>query len=252
MIRSIATTLVVLVFAGPAGAGIEDEPPVVGPVLTERAGGILTAPSFAELALQEEIYTTGGTHPSVYVRGAVSIVFPFDVNVERDSGSSDDLELNSKIGIGFNTGIGLRLGPGPNPSDPGIGYRFEAEFAQRFYDTDSVIDIDGNTVEDIDGNIEVTTIMGNFLIDMTNQSYRGYLGFGVGFAMIDAEINGETDDDTSFALQIPIGVEMRVVDNVWIDFGTRWMYIPGLDIDTDITEFNVLTVDAYIGLLVEF
>jgi opacity protein-like surface antigen len=244
----IATLSAMLVATG-AFADEKQRDGILGPA--QEFGGILSSPSFADFE-QDEIYTAGGQHPHVYARGAVSLVFPFDVDVERDSGTSDDLELSSKLGFGYNAGVGFRLGPGPNPSDPGIGYRFEGEFAQRFYDTDAIIDSDGNTVEDVDGDIEVTTIMGNFLIDITNEGYRGYIGFGAGFAMIDAEIDGDTDDDTSIALQIPIGVEMRIVDNVWVDFGTRWMYIPGLDIDTDITEFSVLTADLYVGLLVEF
>lgn len=250
MTTSMRTSALLAVFV--AGSSLADDRQrgdLLAPA--EEFGGILSSLNFEDVA-QDEYYTPSGPHPHVYARGAISLVFPFDTDVERDVGVSDDLELNSKLGFGYNTGIGLRLGPGPNPSDPGVGYRFEAEFAQRFFDTDSIIDGDGNTVQDLDGDLEVTTIMANFLVDICNEGYRGYLGFGAGLAMVDADIEGETDDDTSFALQVPLGVEMRIVDNVWVDFGTRWMYIPSLDIDTDITEFNVLTVDAYVGLLVEF
>lgn len=225
------------------GAAMGDEK------VSERARGILTAEPFQPLG-ESEVYA-GGPYPSLYLRGAVALVFPFDTEVESDI-FGDDLELNSRVGLGYNVGAGVRLGPGPNPSDPGVGWRFEGEFAQRFYDTDSLIDDDGAEVEDIDGDIEVTTFMGNVLFDVTNDAFRGYLGFGAGFAQVDAEINGETDDTTSFALQIPFGVEIRVVENVWIDVGTRWLFVPGLDIDTDIEEFSILTADLHVGLVVEF
>lgn len=250
MTTSIRTAaLTSLLIASGALADEGNDRTLLGP--SEKLGGILSSMTLADVE-QDTYYSSGGPYPHVYARGAASLVFPFDVDVERSSSTSDDLELDSKLGFGYNAGVGFRLGPGPNPSDPGIGYRFEGEFAQRFYDTDGIIDSDGNTVQDIDGDIEVTTIMGNFLIDITNGGYRGYIGFGAGVAMVDADIEGDTDDDTSFALQIPIGMEVRVIDNVWIDFGTRWMYVPGLDIDTEITEFNVLTSDVYVGVLVEF
>lgn len=233
----------VLCSAAFAGAALGDEK------VSERARGILTSEPFQPLG-EGEVYA-GGPYPSLYLRGAVALVFPFDTEVESDV-FGDDLELNSKVGLGYNLGAGVRLGPGPNPSDPGVGWRFEGEFAQRYYDTDSLIDDDGDEVEDIDGDIEVTTIMGNVLFDVTNDAFRGYLGFGAGFAQVDAEINGESDDTTSFALQIPFGVEIRVVENVWIDVGTRWLFVPGLDIDTDIEEFSILTADLHVGVVVEF
>lgn len=214
------------------------------------SGGLLTAPSFQPL--DDATVYGSGPYTSVYVRGAVGVVFPFDVEVESTTIMGDDIELNSKVGIGYNTSVGLRLGPGPNPADPGVGYRFEAEFAQRFYDTDSLIDQDGTTLSDVDGDIEVSLIMGNILFDVSNEGYRGYLGFGAGVAMVDAEINGVSDDDTSFALQIPFGVEYRIVDNIWIDVGSRWVFIPGIDLDTDIEEMFILTADVYVGLLIEF
>lgn len=214
------------------------------------SGGLLTAQGFQPFASETDVYSAG-PYPSLYVRGSAALVFPFDTEVETAT-AGDDLELNSKIGVGYSLGAGLRLGPGPNPSDPGVGYRFEGEFAQRFYDTDGLIDDNGSTVEDIDGDIEVTTIMANILFDVTTEGMRGYLGFGAGVAFVDAEINGQKDDDTSFALQIPVGVEIRVVDNVWIDIGTRWIYIPGIDLDTDIEELSILTADLHVGLVIEF
>lgn len=218
----------------------------------ERSGGLLTATGFQPGNLGADVIVQRtGPFPSVYVRGSAALVFPFDTEVETIS-FGDDVELNSKIGVGYSVGIGLRLGPGPNPADPGVGYRFEAEYAQRFYDTDSLINDDGDTLADVDGDIEISMFMGNILFDVCNEGYRGYLGFGAGIAMVDAEIEGTSDDDTSFALQIPIGVEIRVVDNVWIDVGTRWVYIPGIDLNTDIEELSVLTADLHVGVVVEF
>ena len=248
MTRVCAGTLCALL----AGSALASTGPDKGKdeAALERSGGLLTASGFDPYDDEAEIYGSG-PYPSMYVRGSAALVFPFDNEVETTS-FGDDLELNSKIGLGYSFGAGVRLGPGPNPADPGVGYRFEGEFAQRFYDTDDLINDDGDSVQDIDGDIEVTMIMGNILFDVCNEGYRGYLGFGAGVAMVNAEINGTSDDDTSFALQIPVGVEIRVVDNVWIDVGTRWVYIPGLDLDTEIEEMSVLTADVHVGVVVEF
>lgn len=216
---------------------------------SDRIGGILTATEFQPLD-EAEVYG-GGPYTSVFIRGSAALVFPFETEVETST-AGDDLELSSKIGVGYNVGVGLRFGPGPNPSDPGVGYRFEGEFAQRFYDTDDLVNEEGDSIQDVDGDIEVTTVMANALFDVTTEGIRGYMGFGAGVATVDAEIDGESDEDTSFALQIPIGCEIRVVENVWIDVGTRWMYVPGLDIDTDIEELSILTGDLHVGLVIEF
>ncbi len=232
-----------------AGAAIADDGKGPDESAISRSGGLLTAPSFQPL--DEATIYGSGPYPSVYARASAALVFPFDTEVETAT-MGDDLELNSKIGVGYSLGAGVRFGPGPNPSDPGIGYRFEGEFAQRFYDADSLIDEDGATVSDVDGDIEVNMIMGNVLFDVTNEGFRGYLGFGAGVAMVDVDLDDMTDSDTTFALQIPFGVEIRVVDNIWIDVGTRWVYIPGLDFDTDIEEFSIFTADLHVGVVVEF
>ena len=216
----------------------------------ERGFGLLTTP-----IEQPDMLAPAGIHPHIYARGAVAMVLPLDVDVETRTGGStpsgEDPELNSKIGFGWNAAVGFRLGPGARPDEPGIGYRFEAEFAQRFYDTDSLQDND-TTLQDLDGNIEVTSIMGNVIFDVSAGQYRGYLGFGVGMAMVDVEIEGRSDDDTNGAFQIPMGMEVRVTENVWIDVGTRFFFVPGLDVDTDLNELSVLTADVQIGVLIEF
>ena len=99
------------VCAAVAGGAFADDGP--DEALRERTGGLLTAESFQPYAEEAEVYGSG-PYPSVYVRGAAALVFPFDTEVETMS-FGDDLELNSKIGVGLQRGRWHPSRAGPEP-----------------------------------------------------------------------------------------------------------------------------------------
>lgn len=195
-----------------------------------------------------------GMHPHVYVKGGGMAVIPIATFAESDSlaaGADDDLEFRGDVGGGWFAAAGFRLGPGKSPDEPGVGYRFEVEFADRSYDPDGLF-LDDTQVADLDGDIGITTIMGTLLVDVTSYDFRGYIGLGAGVADLDITINNQSDDQTALAFQLPIGFETRLLSNLWFDVGCRWLFIPGVDTSTDLSEFSVLNAEIYAGLNIEF
>ncbi len=192
-----------------------------------------------------------GVHPHVYVRGGGMITFPIPTeNENRTVGGGNDVELRSDIGGGWYAAAGIRLGPGPKPWSEGMGFRLEAEFARRFFGTDGLYRDDAQ-LRDLDGDLEVTTIMGNVLFDITTGNLRGYTGLGLGYADVEADVNGVSDSDSGFAIQLPIGFETQLVPHVWLDTGIRFLYIPNLDSMSDLDEYRLFTTEIYAGITLE-
>ncbi|MEO1717971.1 MAG: outer membrane beta-barrel protein [Planctomycetota bacterium] len=192
-----------------------------------------------------------GVHPHVYIKSGGMITFPIDTeNENRTVGGGDDVELRSDIGGGWYAAAGIRLGPGPKPWSEGMGFRLEAEVAQRFFSTDGLFR-DDVQLRDLDGDLQVTTIMGNVLFDITVGDLRGYSGIGLGYADVEADVNGFTDSDSGFAIQLPIGFETQLVPHVWLDTGVRFLYIPNLDSMSDLDEYRLFTTEIYAGITLE-
>ncbi len=192
-----------------------------------------------------------GVNPHVYIKGGGMVVFPIDTdNENRTVGGGDDVTLRSDVGGGWFVAAGVRLGPGPKPWSEGMGFRLEAEFAQRYFGTDGLY-IDDVQVRDLDGDLEVTTIMGNVLVDITAGNLRGYAGIGLGYADVEADVNFVSDSDSGFALQFPIGFETQLVPHVWLDTGVRFLYIPNLDSMSDLDEYRLFTTEVYAGIAIE-
>ena len=107
-------------------------------------------------------------------------------------------------------------------------------------------------LRDLDGDLEVTTIMGNALFDITVGNLRGYTGIGLGYADVEADVNSFSDSDSGFAIQLPIGFETQLVPYVWLDTGIRFLYVPNLDSMTDLDEYRLFLTEVYAGLSFEF
>lgn len=194
-----------------------------------------------------------GLHPHVYAKGGGMVVFPIATDAESDptAPGADELEFRGDIGGGWYAAAGFRLGPGPSPDDPGVGYRFEFEYADRAYDPDGLF-FEDIQITDVNGEIQVRTIMGTFLVDVTGADFRGYIGIGAGVADLDMTLNGVDDEETALAFQLPVGFETRILPNLWFDLGCRWLFVPSIDTETDVSEFSVLTAEIYAGLTLEF
>ncbi|MEL7484369.1 MAG: outer membrane beta-barrel protein [Planctomycetota bacterium] len=222
----------------------------------ERGTSLLTLPQEGLGDYSGSTYDGGsrgilsGVHPHVYIKGGGMVTFPIDTENENRTVGGDDVEFRGDIGGGWYAAVGLRLGPGPKPWSEGMGFRLEAEFAQRFFGTDGLYR-DDVQVRDLDGDLEVTTIMGNVLFDITAGNLRGYTGLGFGYADVEADVNGISDSDSGLAIQLPIGFETQLVPHVWLDTGVRFLYIPNLDSMSDLDEYRLFTTEVYAGISIE-
>lgn len=191
-----------------------------------------------------------GVHPHVYIKGGGMVVFPIDTDSENRTVGGGDVTLRSDVGGGWYAALGIRLGPGPKPWSEGMGVRLEAEYARRYFGTDGLYRDDAQ-VRDLDGDLTVTTIMGNVMFDVTAGNLRGYAGIGLGYADVEADVNGVSDSDSGFAIQFPIGFETQLVPHVWLDTGVRFLYIPNLDSMSDLDEYRLFTTEVYAGISIE-
>ncbi len=82
--------------------------------------------SFQPYAEEAEVYGSG-PYPSVYVRGAAALVFRLIRKSRRCPSATTEPTRRSVWATAWAL---ASVSPGPNPADPGVGYRFEGEFAQ--------------------------------------------------------------------------------------------------------------------------
>lgn len=230
--------------------------PVAGLVAAQDDAAGLPADTYSDTYADPYSHSSGGIltglHPHIYVKGGGMVTFPIDTeNENRTVGGGDDVELRSDVGGGWYAAAGIRLGPGPKPWSEGMGFRLEAEYARRYFGTDGLYR-DDTQLRDLDGDLEVITIMGNALFDITVGNLRGYTGIGLGYADVEADVNSFSDSDSGFAIQLPVGFETQLVPYVWLDTGIRFLYVPNLDSMTDLDEYRLFLTEVYAGLSFEF
>jgi opacity protein-like surface antigen len=145
--------------------------------------------------------------------------------------------------------------------DPGfalgaaLGYKFkegrlEAEIGYKTAEIDEVT-VDGYGSGSIDGDFSVFSIMANGYLDFTAApSVKPYIMAGIGIANIEAELEGDEEDDSVFAYQVGVGLGLALNDRVTLDIGYRYMGTSDPDfegLDTEYRSHNLLA-----GLRVQF
>ena len=131
--------------------------------------------------------------------------------------------------------------------DPGIftggtagfdfGYvRLEGEISYRYSDMDSITaKTEGFEFNSVDGNLGVFSMMANAWFDFHNASLiTPYWGGGIGFAVLDQDdtyvvdpqggsgVLYPGDDDTVFAYQLGVGIEIALNPMMSLDIGYRY------------------------------
>lgn len=177
----------------------------------------------------------------IYLKGNMGIFSMEDstLNLEGDAGDIDIGEVSSDIGFSINTAIGKSFA---NGFDLELEYGFKTasldeatpsdEFAEAYKDAygEDISDYK----EDVDGNIDIHSLMVNAIYNLNNQSsITPYVGGGIGVGFTDVE----DSSDTVFAYQVIAGVAFNLSKNVDILVAYRYF---GTD---DISEEG--TFDGY-------
>jgi opacity protein-like surface antigen len=180
-----------------------------------------------------------------YFAGNLSFVSVADADV-----NDPDLAAAGLVGveISFDSGIGFSLAAG---SETDI-LRYEGEFSYRKNDMDEISC--SNCVPSslpINGEVESMSLMANIYKDIdTNSAVTPFIGLGLGFSKFDAEIEGDSEDDTVFAYQLILGTGFKVNDTTNIDVSYR--YFASADLDFAGTEISSATHNFMVGARVSF
>ena len=182
-----------------------------------------------------------------YFAGNVGMVSVSDAAVTDSEATALGL---SNVEISFDNGVGLSLAAGSSVSDV---VRLEGEFSYRKNDMDTISASMGgaSATLPINGEIESMALMGNIFADInTSSAITPFLGLGIGFSKLDAEIEGDSEDDTVFAYQFILGAGFKVNDSTAIDLSYR--YFATADPDFNGTEIEYATHNFMAGVRVNF
>jgi len=163
----------------------------------------------------------------------------------------NDSDLDDGVDTGeftFDTGFGFVGALGSSIQNGG---RIEAELGYRKNDFDE-IKIDGFGKGDIDGDITSLSLMGNAYYDFSTEgSFTPYIGAGLGFANIEADIdNIDSEDDTVFAYQFILGGSFVSSETLSVDL--QYRYFATDDPEFEGTEAEYSTHNLMIGLRQSF
>jgi opacity protein-like surface antigen len=148
----------------------------------------------------------------------------------------------------FDTGFGF-LGALGSSMDNGV--RIEAELGYRKNDFDEV-KIDGLGKGDIDGDISSLSLMGNAYYDFSTEgSFSPFIGAGLGYANIEADLDGAGDEDDSvFAYQLILGGSFASSETLSVDLQYRYFATDDPEFDGVDAEYS--THNFMIGLRQSF
>ena len=131
------------------------------------------------------------------------------------------------------------------------GGRIEAELGYRKNDFDE-LKIDGFGKGDIDGDISSLSLMGNAYYDISTEgSFSPYIGAGLGFANIEADIDDAgSEDDTVFAYQFILGGSYT--SSVGLSIDLQYRYFATDDPEFDGVDAEYRTHNVMIGFRQSF
>lgn len=175
----------------------------------------------------------------MYVGGFGGAVFGVDAEGENDTlfgGGTAKLDFDPDGEYALGLVFGARVAP---------NFRAEVELSYSNSDVNETTftagSAAGNT-QDADGDLSSTSLLINGWYEFeTNSSWRPYLGGGIGYTNVDADVDGVglintyDDSDGGFSYQIGFGVTFPVGQSGTIDIGYRYRETPGLKLKSEAT-----------------
>jgi opacity protein-like surface antigen len=170
--------------------------------------------------------------PYVGIEGGLMIVEDFDSDVTVRNGAvttryDDAFSVDFKRGIDVDAIAGYDFGM----------FRLEGELGYKRARADEVLVTapvsSGLTSYDINDRASVLSLMGNAMLDFTDEDsgWSGYVGGGVG----RARVKFAGDRDSAFAYQAIAGVRKAVTDNVELGLKYRYFNTRRLNFDDSFT-----------------
>jgi len=148
---------------------------------------------------------------------------------------------------------GLGSGAGELSYDTGytvggaVGYmmekfRFEGELSYQKNDMDSLSGPGGSL--SVNGDISALTFLVNGYIDFTTGGpLTPFITAGIGYSKVEADIEGESDDDNLFTYQLGAGIGYAISEKMTIDLRYRYL---GLE-DYEYSEVGVGSLSAEVS-----
>jgi opacity protein-like surface antigen len=148
----------------------------------------------------------------------------------------------------FDTGFGFVAAVGSSVENGG---RIEVELGYRKNDFDE-LKIDGLGKADIDGDISSLSLMGNAYYDFSTEGgFSPFIGAGLGYANIEADLDDAGDEDDSvFAYQLILGGSFASSETLSVDLQYRYFATDDPEFDGVDAEYS--THNFMIGLRQSF
>ncbi|HPC73732.1 MAG TPA: porin family protein [Syntrophales bacterium] len=177
-----------------------------------------------------------------YVGLFAGYVIPSDLELEPSGEPSRDISLDNSWNLGIKAGYIF-------PQVPYLAV--EAEYNYMFKQ-----DVDKQTVGDINltgEDIKTQALMANLILRYPHEMFRPYIGFGIGWAWIDAKLTGtevgtgdavsRDESDNAWAWQLLAGVNFAFAKDWSADLGYRYLVAENFSVspegvDTDIKYKN--------------
>lgn len=182
-----------------------------------------------------------------YFSGSVGAFMPTDSDLSSPFFASEGI---ASAEISYDTGIALTLALGQDLD----AVRVEGELSYKAADMDklSATSILGDSgTAPINGDISSLSVMCNIWKDIkTGGTVTPYVGLGIGFAKLDADLEGESEKDTVFAYQLGFGLGINLQENLILDLSYR--YFATSDPDFDGLEAEFSSNNIMVGLRMNF
>lgn len=154
-----------------------------------------------------------------YIAGFGGITTIDDVSASY-YGYTAELEIDNGFVVGAAAGVSVS------------NFDVEAELSYRKADAGDVSVLGYSYA--IDGEVNALSALGNawYNVDFS-EKLNAYLGGGLGFARLEAEAPGYTDDSTDFAWQLGAGLDFELSNGFSLGVGYRYFNVPEVG-DTDL------------------
>ena len=174
-----------------------------------------------------------------YVSGSLGAVIVNDSDIDD---GFDTGEFTFDTGFGFVGALGRSMQNGG---------RVEAELGYRQNDIDE-LEVDGLGKASVDGDISSLSLMGNAYYDFSTEgSFSPYIGGGLGFANLEADLDDfGSEDDSVFAYQLILGGSFVSSETLSVDL--QYRYFATEDPDFDGLDAEYSTHNLMIGLRQNF